>query len=66
MHDPAPYADDVLERFWRQLISIAPETFIADGVNCLTVVSRNESLIADFSEGIAALAPAERELEKLL
>jgi hypothetical protein len=36
----------ILDLFWNQLMRIQPETFIADGRDCLTLVSINEKLIA--------------------
>ena len=54
LHDPTPSMPGILDIFWSQLISIAPETFIADGHDCLTVVSRNEELIRSLHERIAA------------
>lgn len=46
LHDPDPYLPGILDLFWNQLMRIQPETFIADGRNCLTLVSINEKLIA--------------------
>ncbi len=40
LHDPEPYMPGILDIFWNQLEIIEPETFIADGQDCLTLVSR--------------------------
>jgi hypothetical protein len=55
LHDPAPYMPGILDRFWRQLMSIGPEAFIADGRDCLTVVCRSEALVDTISSRLNAL-----------
>lgn len=55
LHDPAPYMPGILDVFWNQLILIRPETFIADGRDCLTLVSTNEDLILNFQQRLVAL-----------
>ena len=45
LHDREPYMPGILDVFWNQLASSAPETFIADGRDCLTFVSRDRALV---------------------
>jgi hypothetical protein len=57
LHDPAPYMPDILDIFWNQLALLQPETFIADGRDFLTLVSKNEALVQHAHERLAALPP---------
>jgi hypothetical protein len=55
LHDPEPPSPDTLDRFWTQLKSIGPVAFIADGGDCLTVVSRDKALLDIVSDRLNAL-----------
>ena len=44
IHDPDPITQSVVDMFWRQLERISPESYIADGRDHLTFVSRNNVL----------------------
>jgi hypothetical protein len=54
LHNPEPC---ILDFFWNQLALLQPETFIADGTDCLTLVSKNEALVQHAHERLSALPP---------
>ncbi len=54
LHDPDPYMPGILDIFWNQLELVQPETFIADGRDCLTLVSKNEALIDNTQERLTS------------
>jgi hypothetical protein len=45
LHDPDPAAQTLVDLFWPQLERLQPESYIADGRDCLTFVSRNLELL---------------------
>jgi len=45
LHDPNPYMPGILDLFWNQLLEIRPKTYIADGEDHLTIVSKDWKLI---------------------
>lgn len=49
LHDTSQTLAPILECFWQQLMTISPESFIADCRRCLTVVSRRKDLIDRWS-----------------
>jgi len=51
LHEPEP---GIVDRFWTQVETIAPETYIADGRDYLTVVSRSEPLITTIAHRLTA------------
>lgn len=53
LHDPEPYMPGILDKFWEQLLRVQPETFIADGRDCLTLVTKREHLVAQAYAGLA-------------
>jgi hypothetical protein len=55
LHDPAQNRHGILDIFWNQLPSVGPETFIADGEHCLTLVTRKEELVLRFQERLSTL-----------
>jgi|SRR5579871_945855 len=60
LHDPAEAENPIVGMFWRQLDWIKPESYIADGRDCLTFVSRNAALFDTVHERLkAALSQAE-------
>ena len=48
LHDDDPNIRGIFNIFWRQLKTFEPETFIADGLDCFTLVSKNRELIDNF------------------
>jgi hypothetical protein len=56
LNDPEPYMPGILDIFWNQLKMIQPETFIADGGECLTLVSKKQGLLDNFQQRLSALA----------
>jgi hypothetical protein len=56
LHDEQPYLPGILDVFWKQLKLIEPETFIADGRDCLTLVTRNELLLENFQSRLLKLS----------
>jgi hypothetical protein len=54
LHHPNPYLPGILEIFWNQLILIEPETFIADGDDHFTLVSKDVTLVDQFQKRLAA------------
>jgi hypothetical protein len=50
LHDPDSDVREILDLFWNQLMLIEPETFIADGRDCLALLSKrpqNGAWVAD-------------------
>ena len=54
LHDPNPYMTGILDIFWDQLPHVRPATFIADGQDCLTLVSKDHALIRVAEERLMA------------
>jgi hypothetical protein len=48
-------SNDLVDLFWPQLQRIQPESYIADGSECLTFVSRNQLLFELVHERLSAL-----------
>lgn len=44
LHNPDPAVQSLVELFWPQLQTLKPESYIADGTECLTFISRNKEL----------------------
>jgi hypothetical protein len=62
LHDPPESKNVIVEMFWRQLEWVKPESFIADGRDCLTFVTRNTGLFDTVHEHLKAhISQAERE-----
>lgn len=59
LHDPNPNA--IVELFWPQLERLQPESYIADGQECLTFVSRRVQLVECLHERLAGLQRSPRE-----
>ena len=57
LHGPNPYMPGILDIFWNQLLQVQPLTFIADGQECLTIVSRDRALIQIAEERLTATVP---------
>ena len=45
LHDPAPFIPGILELFWKQMDRVQPESYIADGRDCFTIVSKHRWLV---------------------
>jgi hypothetical protein len=58
LHDPHPYLPGILDIFWSQIKVIDPDTFIADGRVCLTIVTKRKILLDDFQERLLTLRQA--------
>jgi hypothetical protein len=50
LHDDDPGMQGIVDIFWNQLKTFEAETFIADGRDCLTLLSKSWSLIDRFQE----------------
>jgi hypothetical protein len=44
LHNSTPSAQTLVELFWKQIDEIEPESYISDGCECLTFVSRDKQL----------------------
>jgi hypothetical protein len=44
LHSPDSAVQTLVDLFWPQLLRLEPESYIADGTECLTFVSRNKEL----------------------
>ena len=53
LHKPDGGMPGMLSIFWDQLKAIEPESFIADGRECLTLVSKNRDLLDRFQQRLA-------------
>jgi hypothetical protein len=56
LHDPGAN-NPIVEIFWKQLEWVKPESFVADGQDCLTFVTRNEVLFGTVYERLKAVLP---------
>ncbi|HEY3455634.1 MAG TPA: hypothetical protein VGK64_13600 [Bryobacteraceae bacterium] len=54
LHDPKPAVESLLELFWPQLERLRPESYVADGTQCLTFVSRRKELVKRLHERLEA------------
>jgi len=54
LHDPDPIAQHVARLFWKQLFRLQPESYVADGDECLTFVSRKKELVERLHETLIA------------
>ncbi|MDQ2842407.1 MAG: hypothetical protein M3Y72_15450 [Acidobacteriota bacterium] len=45
LHDPDPAVKSLVDLFWPQLERLRPESYIVDGRECLTFVSRKEAFV---------------------
>jgi hypothetical protein len=54
LHDPDPYLPGILDLFWDQLVRVQPDAFIADGQECLTLVSKDPALIRTAEKRLTA------------
>jgi hypothetical protein len=45
LHSTAPEAPELVDLFWKQMEWVQPESYIADGQDCFTIVSRNSTLL---------------------
>jgi hypothetical protein len=57
LHEPNPYMPGILDRFWSQMQQLQPATFLADGRDCITLVSRDHALIQIAAERLTARPP---------
>jgi hypothetical protein len=57
LHDPDPAVQALVSLFWPQLERIQPESYIADGQDCLTFVSRRPELVDCLQERLASAPP---------
>ena len=56
-----PKVSDLTDLFWRQLEWIQPESYVADGSECLTFVTRNHELFESVHEVLKANPPTRHE-----
>ena len=54
LHDPNPAEQVIVEMFWEQIGWVQPDSYIADGRDCLTFVSRNANLFESVRERLSA------------
>ena len=50
IHAPGSSERFLVDMFWKQLEWVKPESYVADGKDCLTFVSRNAVLFGDVYE----------------
>ncbi|MCX6599925.1 MAG: hypothetical protein NTV70_26530 [Acidobacteria bacterium] len=57
LHEPNPYLPGILERFWNQMQELQATTFIADGQDCVTLVSTDHALIQTAADRLIRTTP---------
>jgi hypothetical protein len=55
LHDPNPAMQVLVKMFWEQMDWTQPESYIADGSDCLTFVSRNGELFESVQAQLSAV-----------
>ena len=53
LSDPDPTVQSIVSLFWKQLERLQPESYIADGRDCLTFASRNQDFVDRLHEKLA-------------
>jgi hypothetical protein len=54
IHHPGSSERFLVDMFWQQLGWVKPESYIGDGADCLTFVSRNDALFESVHQRLTA------------